>query len=502
AGTCAEAGPARLWRLSHTQYANTVAELLGERDGLGDDFEPQASGTGFVNGAAVAFVSPLLAEQYRDAAELLAADAVKDLSSLLPCEPADAADRGCVEDFVADFGRRALRRPLTSEQQELYLSLYDTFPGVEGVQAIVEAMLQSPYFVYRFELGSDGEWGERVRAEAHEMASQLAYLLWDSPPDARLLDAAAKGELADPANLGLEVERMLKDPRADELYWRFLAQYFGVDLVPSITKDGELFPGFDEDVRMLLLEEARRFIHHVMTEGTGRVDELLGANYTFLNERLADFYGVDGVSGDDLQRVTLPEAERVGIMTHAGVLSVLGNDFSGSPTLRGKFIRTKLLCGQIPEPPANVNDAIEPPDDVSTTRDRYEAHLVRDDCRGCHAMMDPIGFGLENFDGAGRFRTEENGEPVDVSGEIKGIEGGSVSFEGPRELVEALLSSSELGDCVVNHFFRFAAGRMEESYDGCELEHMHDEFAKSGGDLSALVQVFVNSSAFQYRIKE
>jgi hypothetical protein len=295
---------------------------------------------------------------------------------------------------------------------------------------------------------------------------------------------------------------MNDDPRADQLYWRFLDQYFGLELVPSLSKNQELFSEFDDEVKPLLVDEARRFVGQVMSGGTGRIDELLGANYTFLNERLAEFYGVSGVSGESMQQVELPAGERAGLLTHGGFLAVLGNETSGSPTLRGRFVRTKLLCQPIPEPPPNVNNAIEPPGEVHTTRQRYEEHLTRDDCRGCHAQMDPIGFGLENFDAVGRFRTEENGEPVDASGVIHDLGGVDVPFDGPRELVEALLASPELGDCVATHFFRYALGRMEQRFDECELERIQSEFAESGGHLPALLAAVVGSSTFQYRVKE
>src|SRR5690606_4395373 len=299
-----------------------------------------------------------------------------------------------------------------------------------------------------------------------------------------------------------QVERMIADPRSTELFWRFLSQYMRFELISGLSKDGDLYGEFDDEVKGLLEEEARQFINHVVADGTGSLTELFTAEYTFANEALADFYGLDGASGEGFEMVSVDANERAGLLTHGGFLAVLGNEVSSSPTLRGHFVRTKLLCNEIPDPPDNVNDVIEPPSDVETTRERYQAHLTRQDCVGCHTLMDPIGFGFEHFDAAGRYRTEENGEPIDASGVITGLDGQDVEFEGPRELVEAILASPELGACVTKHFFRYAMGRLEAPFDECELGRMEEQFETSGGSLPDLLTAVIDSSAFQFRVKE
>ncbi len=497
-GEYAQAGPSRLWRLTHDQYEAVVSVLLGIDDLSTQGFEPESSGTGFRGGADASFVSAPLAEDYAEKAALLAERAVQDVENLLGCS---ADERGCASNFVESFGAQAFRAPLSSELRDRYLSLYDQFPGKEGIQLIVEAMLQSPHFLYRFELGENGVWGERVPLTPYEMATQLSFLIWNAPPDTQLHNAASQGLLATEEGIVNEVSRMLDDPRATDLYWNFLKQYLGIELVTTVEKDESVTADFGPELKAAFVDEARTFTNHVAWDSTSSVGELLSADYSFINEPLANFYGKDGISGSRFQRVEFAPEQRVGLLTHPGVVAVLGHQDSGSPTLRGKFIRTRLLCGQVPEPPPDVDDTVKEPGEAVTTRQRYEEHLTRDDCRGCHRLIDPIGFGLENFDAAGQYRTEESGQPIDATGNIAGIAGGDVTFEGPRALVEALLASEELKPCFVRHFFRFAMGRLEENYDTCELEQIVSKFEATGGDLTALLMALIESKTFSHRVK-
>jgi hypothetical protein len=491
---------ARLWRLSHLQYDRTVLDLLDDGSQPATAFEPEASGTGFAGGADVAYVSTRLAEQYMHAAESLVERA--DVEALLPCSPPDAADTACVQSFIASFGKRAFRQPLSAEQEELYFSLYtkgSPISGEHGLRLVLEAMLQSPYFLYRFELGEPGETGQVVRLTSHEMASQLSYFLWNTMPDAQLMDTADSGALDNRAGVTAELGRLLADERAQHVVWSFVQQYFDLDQVATLQKDEELF---SPELRSALVAEAEAFVEHVAWEQKGGLSDLLTASYSFVDDALAEFYGLSAPGSTALELTYFEDGARSGLLTHAGFLAVLADQDSSSPVFRGLFVRKKLLCHEVPDPPANVVDNLEPPSEVVTTRQRYEAHLSDPSCSGCHSYLDPIGFGFEHYDAIGRFRATENGEPVDASGEIIGTREIDGTFVGAAELGQKLASTGEVADCVVSHFFRYALGRRDTSSDAVALAEMRSRFRDADTALLELVAGVVESDAFHYRIKQ
>jgi hypothetical protein len=477
-----------------------MLDLLGDDSQPATSFEPEASGTGFVGGADVAYVSTRLAEQYMHAAEALVERA--DVAALLPCSPPDATDTACVQSFIASFGKRAFRQPLTEEQEELYFALYEKeISGEQGVRLVLEAMLQSPFFLYRFELGEAGESGQVVRLTSHEMASQLSYFLWNSMPDAQLMDAADRGALTTRQGVAAELDRLLADERARHVLWSFVRQYFLLDQVATLQKDEELFD-FSTELRSALVAEAEAFVEHVAWEQHGGFSDLLTADYTFVDAALAEFYGLSAPTSSGLELAFFEQGARSGLLTHAGFLAVLADHDSSSPVFRGLFVRKKLLCHEVPDPPANVVDNLEPPSEVKTTRQRYEAHLSDPSCSGCHSYLDPIGFGLEHYDAIGHYRDTENDEPVDASGEIIGTREIDGTFVGAAELGQRLASTGEVADCVVSHFLRYALGRRDTSSDAVALAEMRARFRDADTALLELVAGVVDSDAFHYRIKQ
>ena len=501
-GTTCEGGTgARLWRLTHAQYDNTVRDLLGLDANAQRAFEPQSSGTGFRGGADTGYVSETLAEQYLIAAERLAGEAVADADALLPCSPGDPNDRACVARFVDDFGHRVFRKPLTDAQREIYMGLYDegaASGGAVGLEMALAAMLISPHFLYRFELGTTPDT-ERSQLSLHELATALSYFLWDTTPDSALLGAAADGSLSDADVLRAHIERMLDDPRSDRVFVDFFDDYLGLHEVPLLAKDAELFPDFTPELAASMHRESQTFVAHVARQPDGSLGELFTADYTFADAQLAAFYGVDGPSGTEHARVDLPPEERSGLLTHAGLLARLGSTRAGSPTFRGLLVRSRLLCQEIPEPPADVADSLPEPDEVVTTRDRYREHAERDACSGCHRLIDPIGFGFEHYDGVGAYRTHENGALVDATGTVVGTRDADGDFDGARELAERLAASEEVSDCVATQFFRFAHGRVEGEDDACEVQRLRARFSESDGGLVSLVTTVIDGSSFRYR---
>ena len=500
--SCGAPPPSRIWRLSHAQYNRSVAAVLSTTLTPGTAFELESSGSGFRGGADTSYVSSTLARQYFNAAEALAAEAVKTPAKLLPCTTANPADTACVQAFIAKFGRRLFRAPPSSARQTLYFTLYkNAATPILGVQMVLEAMLQSPYFLYRRELGAAAASGTAAPLTPSELASALSFLLWDAPPDDALLDKADQGLLATPSQLNAEVDRMLASPSAKGSMWRFVEQAFEFDRIANTHKDAALFPDFTPALKADLLSEGEAFVNHVTTAGTGTLRELLTANYSMLNQRLATHYGVSGVTGTTLVKTALPAGQRAGLLTHAGLLAVHGDERSGSPVQRGLFVRAHLLCQDVPAPPANVADTLDPPSAVKTTRDRYKAHLQNASCVSCHKLMDPIGFGLENFDSAGRHREKENGVVVDSSGEFLGTRDIDGTFVGAQALSTKVASSAQVSDCVATRYFRFAAGRLEGSADECSLASVRTAFQSSGTRLSSLVRALVLTPSFSMRTK-
>ncbi|MBX5481710.1 MAG: DUF1592 domain-containing protein [Myxococcaceae bacterium] len=493
---------APLRRLTRDEYDHTVRDLLGDTSRPARAFPPDSEGNGFDNQASSQEASPALVEAYADAAEALAARA--DLASLLPCSPADIGPEACGRAFIQHFGRRAFRRPLTADEQSRFEALFDDVRSAEGFDAaartVIEVMLQAPQFLYRIELGgAPAEDTARVRLTGYELASRLSYFLWSSMPDDALLDAAARGELDTPEGIEAQARRMLADDRAREMVRRFAVQWLGLSHFDDVAKDPVRYPDFAA-VKPLMQQEAALFVEHLSLDGTGDASRLFTAESTWANDALAQYYGLPPVSGEAFREVSLKKNARVGLLTLGAVLSQYGKFDQSSPVLRGKFVRERLLCQSLPPPPGNVVLDLPPPS-TSTTRERYKAHAANPACSGCHALLEPVGFGLEHFDGAGRFRTEENGYRVDAHGEV--ISAGDLDgpFEGAGELSERLGQSRQVKQCLARQWFRFAVGRGETTSapDQCALKRVDAAFAASGYDVRELLVAITLTDAFAYR---
>ena len=498
-------GSSPIRRLTRVEYDNTVRDLLGDTTHPARGFVAEEEANGFDNQAAALNVTQLLAEQYLEAAEALAAKAVEDLPGLTQC--ADGlADEACAASFIERFGARAFRRPLSDDEKLAYQNLWSAWTAegqATAIRIVLTAMLQSPHFLYRVELGMpDPVQGgdDVVRLTSHELASRLAYLLWNSMPDEALFAAADAGELDSREQIATQAERMLADPRARDAVSNFHDQWLGLQGIESVTKDLEANPTYDESLRPLWKAETEAFVNHVVFEGDGDLTALFTAPYTMANDKLAAFYGVSGPSGSDLEKVDLDPAQRAGIFTQASLLAVNAQSNQTSPVFRGKFVREKLLCQILPPPPDDID--INPPavDPSATTRERYAAHASDPACAGCHNLMDPIGFGFENYDAVGLYRTQEGTLPVDASGEVLGADDADGTFVGAVELAKQLAESDTVRQCVVTQWFRFGYGRAEEKKsDGCTLGVLNDAFEASGWKIESLLLALTQTDAFAYR---
>lgn len=502
---------APLRRLTRFEYANSVSELLQvdptpARVELPVDEETN----GFDNNSGVLTVSPLHAEKYVLVSEKLARSAVQNLSALTTCDPAATGAEACALEFARSFGRRAYRRPITSADEQSLLTAYRAGSTggshAEGIEVMIRAALQSPDFLYRLEpMGASDATERLVPLTQFEIATRLSYLIWGAGPDDALLDAAERGELATKEQVGTKARAMLKDPKARTSIANFFNQWANTNRLEITTKQTDLFPTFTTALRDVMARELPALLDHVIFSGDHLLGTLLTAPVAFVNAPLAEVYGVTAPPGSDtaLVRVDLPANQgRAGLLTQAGFLSVQGHPDQTSPVLRGKFVRTMMLCQPPPPPPDDVNISLPDIDQGGTARERFGAHLTAGaSCSGCHALMDPIGLAFEHFDAMGRFRELDNGQEIDATGEIYEATDPSLAggFDGVAELAAKLAGSEQVRDCVATQLFRFAAGRLEANPDSCSLATMQNTFNTSNGDVIELVVAMTESDAFRFR---
>ncbi len=420
--------------------------------------------------------------------------------------PLPTDKRAAARQILGPFLRRAYRRPVAPAEVESLLRYVDLAQKEgdsfeRGIQLAVEATLISPSFLFRVEMDGKPLAPKQSRPlNDHELASRLSYFIWSSMPDDRLFQLADKGQLKSPVVLEAEVQRMLKDPKARGLVENFAGQWLNLRLLQNVNPDPKQFPSWDESLRAGMREETERFIEAIIREDRSIV-ELIDARYTFLNERLARHYGIDGVTGSEFRRVTLPDKRRGGVLTQASVLTLTSNPTRTSPVKRGKWVMEQILGTPPPEPPPNVPplevDANAPV--TGTLRQKMVQHRVNPLCASCHERMDTIGFGLENFDAIGRWRDSEDAAgkfKIDASGKLPGIG----EFAGPSEL-RTLLTNEK--DQFVRNFvgqlMTFGLGRGMEYYDRCAINRIADTVAKKQYRFSTIVIEIVKSDPFRMR---
>lgn len=507
----AERIPAPQRRMTRFEYNNTVRDLLGTSQTPAEQFPVDEVAGGFNNNASVLTISPLHAEKYLLAAESLAAEAVAgDLSRLLPCDPAAvegnvAQEESCARQFIEQFGRRAYRRPLAPADVERLMRAYAagrTDGSLrEGIEVVLRAVLQSPRFLFRLELRHDLDaTSPRVRLDPYEIASRLSYLVWASGPDDELLAAAEAGLLETPAQLAERTRQMLQSPKARLAVTEFYRQWLNLGKLETIVKEKGEFPGFDDELVAGMRAETPAFIEHVLWSGDRKLSSLLTLPVGFATEAVAQVYGVTVPPGSSTpQLVNLPPDQRAGVLTQPAFLAVHAHPDQTSPVLRGKAIRQKFMCQEPPPPPDDVD--LTPPtgEQGVTARERFQQHASDSTCKGCHQLMDPIGFAFENFDSVGAFRTEEGGQVIDSSGEMFLSEDMDGPFVGVRELAEKLADSAQVRECLATQWFRYAAGRFEGAGDDCSLGALRTGFHGSEGDLVELIVATTQTEAFMYR---
>lgn len=502
---------ATLHRLTRAQYISTLRALFGPDVVIPADLEPDTPLHGFSTiGASELTISTTAARQFEAAAFEVAAWALADPArrdALVGCVPSGEAADPCLIEFVGRFGRLAWRRPLEGAEvgwlvglaAEIASDLRDPWQGLSHALA---AMLQSPDFLFRIEVGEpDPAKPERRRYTGFEMASRLSYLIWGGPPDAELLDAAAEGRLFEDAGLLAEVDRLLADERARPALMRFFDEALTLDRLATVTKDREAFPFATAALLTAMRSEIVRVVEDIVFDREADLRELLTTRTTFVNPALAALYNLAppnpaSADADGFDRMEHPEdSPRGGLMSMAGILALNAHATVTSPTLRGKFVQTALMCFDVPPPPEGIDTTLaegDGPQGPQTMRQKLSRHAEDPTCAGCHVHMDPIGLALENFDAIGVYRTTDQGLPIDARSEV-----GGVAFEGARQLGEVLAAQPQFGECVARRFYRFGTGRLETLGELPAIESLAAAFEHSGYRVTALVRALVLSEAFR-----
>ena len=434
-------------------------------------------------GAAVE-IAPALPASHR---QILFASPSKDLS------PDEATSM-----VVSRFASRAFRRPVTRDEAGRLVQLAaqvreDGGSFEAGIQVAMQAILVSPYFLYKVEKPSGGEHGDSAMISQYELATRISYFLWSSMPDDELLLLAHEGRLRDEKRLLGKIGRMIQDPRSNRFVEHFAGQWLQLRNLDAVDPDAKSFNEFDDEIRELMRRETMTFFAGVMRENLP-VTTLLDADFTYLNERLASYYGLVGVQGDHFRRVSLVDSPRGGILTHGSILTVTSNPTRTSPVKRGKWILDNLLNSPPPPAPPNIPE-LETAKLSGTLRERMEQHRENPACAACHQMMDPLGFALENFDAVGRWREREGAGPVDASGQLPD----GTEFAGVEELRELIVKTREepFVRCVIEKMLIYAMGRGTEYYDQCAIDQIFAFVDQNEQKFAFLIAGIILSDPFQ-----
>ncbi len=495
-------GPAP--RLTGRQFRNTLRDLLGEGIVVPPvTFNDLKSGGFAAVGAGIATIAPRTAEDFESASREVARQMVSEdhRERFIPCEPTAAVDATCAREALSAFGLRAWRRPLASDELDRIVGVATDAGDVlgdfhEGMEYGFAAILQSPYLLFRDEVGElqpEAAEGEPWLYNDYELASRLSYLVWNTTPDDELLRAAAGGELTTDEGLLAQFERLAADERAKEGVLEFFRQMYGLSELESLTKDPNVYLSMAPEFGPTAMRETELFVESIVFDAVD-IHELLLSNRTFVDNRLAAHYGVPSPTAEGFGEVFLPtEMGRRGLLGQASFLSIAAHPTSTSPTLRGKFIRERLLCQTIPAPPANVDTSIpEPDENARTLRDRLASHLENPDCATCHGLTDPIGLAFETYDGVGQWRSTDNGAEIDTTGDLDGA-----FFGDSWDLAQAIAERDEFAECMVQSLVRYGTSSIEDARQRVGNRVLRSEFEASGYQFMPLLKAFVLSPAFR-----
>jgi hypothetical protein len=505
-------GAAPLRRLTNLEYRNSIRDLLGvdieavKTAGFTGDVDSALSG--FVRGGVLTGGTD--ARALMTASDALAQLATQKLDKLVPCAPLPTAageQDTCADKFIRAFGQRAFRRPLSSDEAAALSKLYKTqrtevgLPFDQAIGVLVSAMLQTPYFLYHWELGPNTPVrdGNLARFNSWEMASRLSYLFWASMPDDKLFEAAAGNRLVSPEQISAEARRLLADDKARDAVRDFHYQWLEIGGLGDLPKDAT-YTNYSPAVAVAMGKETAAFVDSVFfgPKADGKLETLLTSRTSFVDASLAKVYGLAAPAGGLMKEVTLDPAQRAGILTQGSFLAVKADPDTSHPTKRGDAVQHRMLCLDLKVPDTLEVPPVADPNPNQTTRERFEVHGSAACAQACHQYLDPIGFAFENYDAIGAYRTTENNKPINASGQFT-LKSGEIKFKNAVEMVAQLAKAPETAECMVKQWLRYAMRRHEQPSEDPSLRALETTFRTSGYDMRELMVALTKTRAFTHR---
>jgi hypothetical protein len=492
-------------RLTVARYAQSVSDVFAVDPVIASSLVDDDDLQGFEYGNAM---SELHAERYLETAHRIAVEVTRRIDRVVTCDPGTtpASERSCAIETLERLARLAYRRSLDEGSRADLAATYDlgrdgaTFAA--GVELAIEAILASPDFIYHVEHGTAGEPNDVVPLDDAALAGRLSFFLWNRGPDAALLDRAEAGSIRTPDEIEAVAREMLADARSDAGVLAFFRQWLSLDWLANSEKSYQVYEPFHGRVVLATRDSIDRFLLEVF-RSDATFDSLLTRPSFWINDEMAAIYDYPAPGSTELVRVDADPAEFAGILTHPALLAILARPNQSNPIQRGRFIRERVLCQELPAPPVSVDTSVEEPMAGLSTRDRFAAHTEDPSCAACHVLLDPVGFGFENYDGIGRFRTIDDGVPVDARGELTEAGDAEGPFVGAVELAHKLAGSSLAQQCFSRQWFRFAVGRRETEADECTIDEINGRFVESGLDMRELLVAIARTDAFRMtRIEE
>ena len=500
-----ETGRTPLRRLTRTELDNSIRALLQVDAQAATSVTPDERMGPFYSNA-IAPVDELAVQQYGELAARVAVEATPRMAAIAGCDL--TADAACPERFIETFGKKVYRRPLEALEKTELLSAFDAGKAAggasKGFQTVLEAVLQSPFFLYHDDTfvsagGAQHPSATPLPLTPYGLAARLAFFLVGTTPDDELMTAAEQGKLGSVAELSAQVKRLLQAEPASEMIGQFHRQWLGVADLPGVDRDTKPYPLFTPELATAAYEETKAFTNYVLRQGDGKLSTLLTSSLAFPSGGLFHVYGVQQPAGYQAGTpVQLPAGERAGLLTQAAFLMKHAHSDQTSPVHRGILVRENLLCGHIAPPPPSLVVTLPPVTAATSTRQRFLQHDQDPVCGACHKDIDPLGLGFENYDAIGQYRTQDGMGPVDASGAFTNVrpdlEG---PFVGAVAMASALAKSSEVSDCVSRQWFRFALGRVESFDDACTVSNLQTSFGASSGNVPQLLEAIAVSEAFR-----
>jgi hypothetical protein len=496
---------ARLHKLTANEFANSVHDLLGSDAPL-SAVEPDNIVSGFSSvGASTVAMSASGVDEYEAAtgtATAFAFASATKAATVLSCVPTAMTDTACLTQGLNAIGRRAFRRPLTADETTRFVNLATSIAGgtggtvLMGLQHAVWAMLQSPSFLYRVELGvASAADGGRLKYTSYEVASRLAGTIWDGAPDDAVLDAAGTDSLSTPSGILTQAQRMLADPKAHRGVLAFVDDLYDMAHFDEAIKDPTLYPKWTPTLQAAMHQELEQRLDDMFLTTKGDFLSLYDSKTTFVNAELASYYGLPAPAGAGFEKATFPDdSPRVGLLGAGAILAAYALPSRASPTERGKFVTGTLLCINVPPPPANVPvlpDVLAPNE---TMRQIMATHRVNPSCASCHSIMDPVGFGLDHFDAAAAYRTTENGQPIDTTGTLTD----GTAFDGLAQLGAVLRKEAVAGPCFVSKMYQNSLGRTALTLDDAAIMALAKQFSDGQNHADQLLLNLVSSDSFRF----